>query len=113
MFPSGKLGVGPPNPHLLSFLCVWIGETHQANVSIKSKKKQSAATKATRIPDSPRNSISIFLLSFYLSVSFSVSLLRFYVGFGSVVKSKVLYIGIYRRRHSAVECVAFDYENDK
>jgi len=47
MFPRGKLGGGPPNPHLLSLRWFMIGETHQENVSFKSKRRGKIEKRAS------------------------------------------------------------------
>ena len=108
IFPSGKLGVGPPNPNFLSFLSFWLGKTHQYNVSIENNKRQSAAEKATRTPHSPRKN------SIYDLISFSQCIydLSDASWLWLCCVEHISMSGIYIRRCWIKECVAFDYENN-
>lgn len=114
MFPRGKLGSGPPNPHLLSLRWFRIGETHQENVSFKSKRRGKIEKMKATADENSMISLSQFLVV----ISFKVSEFKLLISANSsnsmcwICKSKVQNGGIYRVRwlgSRSKKCVAFEF----
>lgn len=61
IFPSGKLGVGPPNPFFLSFRYARVGEIQQENNNFPNRTRKTTPVAKRKDWDIPTDSIALSL----------------------------------------------------